>query len=384
MPSLPRLSARIALALLLLVLAQTRCDAAADIVSISPTQGSSGGDTQVVISGSGFQQGITVTFGATAAQQPINVSVDGTTITCTAPAHAPGTVDVIVRNALGDTDTLAFGFTYIAVAPVINSPKEANATAGTPFTYTITTAAGTTPITFTAENLPAGLSLNGAVISGTPEAAGGSEVVLTATNSVGSNSLTLLLSVYSTTTGDTDNDGFRDELENGLGTDPTLASSTPFDGAPAGTVQALTDTKLQIKLNFKSGSTGKDQAKLQGVLPVPANFQLNQAVVVVDIGGVIRKFTLDEKGKAMVGNDLFKLNVKGKKDALEAQDGKFIAQFRKGTFADKFTDEHLVNDTVEYPTTVILVVLFDTKYFEVNKPVEYKARKFSSGSAKSL
>ncbi len=65
--------------------------------------------------------------------------------------------------------------------PVITSALTATATIGQPFTYTIT-ADGTTPITFTAAPLPAGLSLSGAIISGTPLVAGKTKVTLGASN----------------------------------------------------------------------------------------------------------------------------------------------------------------------------------------------------------
>lgn len=77
-------------------------------------------------------------------------------------------------------------------APVLTN-LTANATVGANFKYTIT-ATGTQPITFGA-TVPAGLQLNGAVITGTFNAAGPVSIPLTATNSVGSDAKNLVVTV---------------------------------------------------------------------------------------------------------------------------------------------------------------------------------------------
>jgi hypothetical protein len=79
-------------------------------------------------------------------------------------------------------------------APAITSPLLANATTGQFFNYTIS-ATGTTPITFVATPLPSGLTQTGNTISGTPTTAGTTNVQLTASNGVGSDSRTLVIVV---------------------------------------------------------------------------------------------------------------------------------------------------------------------------------------------
>jgi len=79
-------------------------------------------------------------------------------------------------------------------APSITSALSASGTVGAAFNYTIT-ASGATPITFTASNLPGGLSLTGATISGTPTAAGTTTVGLGASNSAGSDNKNLTLTI---------------------------------------------------------------------------------------------------------------------------------------------------------------------------------------------
>lgn len=80
--------------------------------SISPASGSTAGGTSVTISGTDFVSGATVTVGGTAAT---NVTVaSATSITATTPAHAAGSVNVIVTNPDGQSDTLTGAFTYVA------------------------------------------------------------------------------------------------------------------------------------------------------------------------------------------------------------------------------------------------------------------------------
>ena len=82
------------------------------VSSITPNSGPTAGGTSVTINGSNFVSGATVTIGGTAAT---NVAfVNSTTVTATTPAHAAGTVDVVVRNPDAQTGTLTNGFTFNA------------------------------------------------------------------------------------------------------------------------------------------------------------------------------------------------------------------------------------------------------------------------------
>lgn len=79
----------------------------------------------MIIEGTGFGNGATVTFGGTAATSVVVVNQNK--ITCLTPAHTHGLVDVVVTNADGTTATLTNGFTY--VEPVFDY-------SGTPSTLT--------------------------------------------------------------------------------------------------------------------------------------------------------------------------------------------------------------------------------------------------------
>jgi Putative Ig domain len=110
-------------------------------------------------------------------------AVSGNAFTVTLPALglARGTA---VYQLAGSTTT----------APVINSPASAVGTVGSPFTYQITATNG--PTSYDAAPLPAGLAVDTAsgLISGTPPAAGTSNVTLSASNNAGTGTATLSLS----------------------------------------------------------------------------------------------------------------------------------------------------------------------------------------------
>lgn len=101
------------------------------ISSVSPETGSTSGGTSVTISGKNLQSGATVTFGGIAG-----TSVDVTSssqMTAVTPAHAAGSVDVVVTNPSGKSATLAGGFGYGSAAPSVSgiSPNTGPTTGGT-------------------------------------------------------------------------------------------------------------------------------------------------------------------------------------------------------------------------------------------------------------
>lgn len=82
------------------------------VSTVSPTSGPTAGGTQITITGTGFNAGATVTVGGTPATGV--VVTNSTSITANTPAHAAGTVDVVVTNTDAQNGTKTNAFTYNA------------------------------------------------------------------------------------------------------------------------------------------------------------------------------------------------------------------------------------------------------------------------------
>jgi hypothetical protein len=140
-------------------------------------------------------------------------------------------------------------------------------------------------------------------------------------------------------------------------------------------------SKLGIKLNFAKSSA--DSIGLKGTLAVPADFAVAGATLEVSIGGVVKTFTLDAKGKAQVGDDKAQLTVKAKKGVVLAQDAKLSVKFSKGSFVAALADEGLVDATVKdiAVTMPVEIKLNDTMY-ALAQAQTYTAKAGKTGKAK--
>lgn len=116
---------------------------APNLTSLSPTSGTATGGTMVTLSGTNFVSGATISFGGSAGTSVVFNSASS--ISVHSPAHAAGAVDVVVTNPDGQSDTIASGFTYNAVAQnlpdlIVTSigRSPASATVGNTVTFSAT------------------------------------------------------------------------------------------------------------------------------------------------------------------------------------------------------------------------------------------------------
>lgn len=170
-----------------------------------------------------------ITYNAT--NLPSGLSFDPNTHSINGSPTDVGETNVILTasNEYGN-DNKILVITIIAgpQPPVITSELTASCVVNQAFSYTVT-ANGTEPITYTATNLPAGLSFDAAtqIISGIPTATGVTYVELTATNSAGSDSKTLEITIIPPAVVDTDGDGVPDS-QDAYPLDPTRAFNSYY------------------------------------------------------------------------------------------------------------------------------------------------------------
>lgn len=118
----------------------------------------------------------------------------------TPPAKGDFTVNLTATNGQGsgDAKTLKISVSDSTVKPSLTNPNtnptNAPAKTGSTFAYSIT-ATGTSPIGYTTSALPAGITLSGFVISGSPTVTGTFPVTVTATNAYGSDAKVLNITV---------------------------------------------------------------------------------------------------------------------------------------------------------------------------------------------
>jgi len=113
------------------------------VSSISPNNGWTTGGTEVMITGTNFASGATVSFGGAAATNVVVANV--TTITATTPAGSAGAVTVTVTNPGGQSGSLASGFTYVVAPPTYSDNfNRASGSLGSNWT----TPSSTNPATF--------------------------------------------------------------------------------------------------------------------------------------------------------------------------------------------------------------------------------------------
>jgi hypothetical protein len=164
--------------------------AVATVNGISPNSGTTGGGTQVILHGSGFETATAVMFGS--ARVAAFPSGD-TTLFVTSPAGTAGTVDLIVVNPAGPSATSnADKFTYVAPGgPVVQalSPNHGTAAGGTRLVIIGTGFTNATAVHFGATAVPSGgfsvFDDSHIVVSATPPGTAATTVNVTVTTSAG-------------------------------------------------------------------------------------------------------------------------------------------------------------------------------------------------------
>src|SRR2546430_290837 len=184
--------------LLVLAPASSSEGAGPTLSPISPTSTTTcAGSFSLTLNGTNFANNAKVNFGAT---QLTPTTSSSTQLVVTVPASSvatAGTVSVTVVNPGGGGGTSNAQTLTInnPPPPVISSGAAATGTVGVAFTYQIV--ASNCPTSYNATGRPPGLSVDTAtgLISGTPTTAGTYSVTISATNSSGTGTKTLVITI---------------------------------------------------------------------------------------------------------------------------------------------------------------------------------------------
>jgi len=327
----------------------------------------------------------------------VRVNADRTvTYTPTVGYAGPDSFVYAITDVELESSSATVTITVTPTAPVITSAMQVSALQGLPFSYTITVT-GTQPLTISAAPLPAGTVLNGNVISGLI-APGSYAVTLSATNAAGNDTRTLVIIASGTGPGtDSDGDGFTDELEILVGSDPVNGGSTPLTalkndagevstGAGTGGTPrpfSLSGSGLSLKLNFSSTKSTRDSISITGSLPVPADFTGGAQSFAVFVGGAGAFGPLSAKGMYASIGKTTSFKVGKVRTTLGVRNAPFTAQL-KGVFAANLVDEGIGNETVSKKLVNIPVyVVMGNQYLSTVATVSYSAKQGKTGSAKS-
>jgi len=345
------------------------------ITSATDLTGNVGVPFSYQITATGLQP---ITF--TLSQLPAGLTLIGNMITGIPTAQGVINAVITATNSLGPTLTPIRFTIGPAIPPTIISALSALSMVNVPFSYTIV-ANGSIPMTLIATNLPPGLIQAGNSIVGIPTVAGSYAVTLTANNAGGTDVRILAITVLTLAPNvDTDGDGFPDELEIALGTDPLNPNSTPFRGAPANADPFhLASPKLSVKMSFVKLES--DSLTLSGSLPLPGGFTAPGQRMVVDIGGVIRAGVLNRSGKYISVDKKVSIMLSAKKPSPAGVNGRYTIKL-KGTFRKELSDERLDNATpTKTPRDVQLIILVSEVAYEKITTILYSSKN-GKGSGK--
>ncbi len=201
------------------------------ITGITPSSGLVAGGTTVVITGSAFANASSVTFGGTAATSfTVN---SASQISAVTPAHAAGTVPVVVTTPLGASNVLTF--TYGEVPQLVSIAPNLGPTAGgTVVTLTGDHLTGATTVTFDTTAVTTLTVVNDESVTVAAPAHAAGVVAVTITTAFGTSA----------------------SVDFTYGVAPTLTSATPPSSPTAGGINVvLAGTNLTGATAVSFGST---------------------------------------------------------------------------------------------------------------------------------
>ncbi|HET9180173.1 MAG TPA: IPT/TIG domain-containing protein [Terriglobia bacterium] len=204
--------------------------------SVSPTSGGTAGGTVVTVTGSNFASGATVSFGGA----PASVSfLSSTQLTAVTPAHAAGSVNVVITNPDSTSAMLAGGFNFGTASSLAVSSVTPNS-GGT---------AGGTVVTVTGSNFASGatVSFGGSAASGVSFVSANQLTATTPPHASGSVSVAV-------TNPDSTSAALPGGFTFGASSSLAVSSVSPFSGpAAGGTKVTISGANFQVGVSVTFG-----------------------------------------------------------------------------------------------------------------------------------
>lgn len=137
----------------------------------------------------------------------------------------------------------------------------------------------------------------------------------------------------------------------------------------------------EVHLDFKDSK--KDELIFTGELPIPAGFDVKGKVVSIDVGGVVRTFTLSANGDSNPAPDQFKLDIKKVGNNVPRQRAQFTATVRGGDVESQLADEKMTSrDASSEPCPVTAALTFDGRTESAVLELIYDAQTGKKGDAR--
>jgi PKD repeat protein len=242
----------------------------------------------------------------------------------------------------------------------------------------VATDSNSLPLTYT-WNFGDGTSAKGATVTHVYTAPGAYTVTLTVTDTAGGTLATsIVYSVLSPAVGtfaDSDGDGVPDELEVFLGTSPFDANSTPVSQ-----IRSFTINSLNVHLQF--AKKHRDTVSISGSFPAPGLTVVTNQTMTFDIGGILRQYVLDTRGRAQISSNAnFAESLKVSTFVKFGTKNVRFALKLRGDFQNTLAVDGMTNATVSATLPFRSLIVFQKTLFDHTVNLHYAATKGRSGRA---
>jgi hypothetical protein len=179
---------------------------------------------------------------------------------------------------------------------------------------------------------------------------------------------------------DSDGDGYSDEIELALGSNPFDPTSTPLNLPPATSGGALDSLAVAVTVNFIL--TAADTIAVRGVIPIPEGFVAAGQEVIVDFGGVVKAVKLHPGGTGLKGYNMFQLTIKHPANTTPAQLASFAVSLPNGNFKRELLKFGFINGNFPgKPVTVPFTIILGGKVYTTARGMLYNSTENMGGIA---